>query len=82
MTNADAFLLSHDVCTVMMRNHKCGLYRTYEESLRIFTGIQTAYLNMNLLQCSHLSRRSRPLKASFAQNVRMALRSRQTAHKS
>jgi hypothetical protein len=34
LTNADAVLLSHEVCTAMIRTHKCGLDRTREQSSR------------------------------------------------
>ncbi len=44
--------------------------------IQIFTGIQTAPNEYDVAHCSHLSLRYRPLKVSFAQNVRMALRCR------
>jgi hypothetical protein len=34
LTNTIAVLLSHEVCTVMIRTHKCGLDRTNEKSSR------------------------------------------------
>jgi hypothetical protein len=75
VTNADAVLLSRDVCTAMIRTHKCGLDRTHEQSdpkpaalfIQIVAGIETTDLNMSCSTCSHLSRRSRALKVSFAQ---------------
>ncbi len=44
LTNTIAVLLSHEVCTAMIRTHKCGLDRDSELTLvalfiQIFTGI-------------------------------------------
>jgi hypothetical protein len=47
LTNTIAVLLSHEVCTAMIRTHRCGLDRDSRAKpaalfIQIFTGIQTA----------------------------------------
>ncbi len=58
----------------MIRTHRCGLDRDSRAKLaalliQIFTGIQTAVIEYDVARCSHLLRRYRLLKVSFAQNV-------------
>ncbi len=60
----DAVLLAHDVCTAMIRTHKCGLHQTHEQSSRhyVFKTSQGFKLHkgMSLVDAhSDLSRRYR-----------------------
>ncbi len=63
LTNADAVLLSHDVCTAMIRTHKykCGLDRDSRAKLAALFNGATEYV---LARCSHLARRSRTAGAA------------------
>jgi hypothetical protein len=80
--NADAVLLSHDVCTAMRHTHKVGWIRLTSKASGspIYSNLHrdsnSTAENVVAACCSHLSRRYRLLKVSFAQNVRMALRCR------
>jgi hypothetical protein len=73
LTNADAVLLAHDVCTAIIRTHKCGLDRTHERSSLpfLFNSSQRFKRHIRIWRCSLLTS-----VTIFAQNGRMSLRCR------